>query len=112
MIVLAFLYVNAVMFNFLWLFGKSPTAHDIMHPENPEASIIYTADGKVMGKFFDENRQSVVYDSINNNFFQALVSTEDERFFSHNGIDFKGLVAAAKDATQGHARGASTITQQ
>ena len=57
MIVLAFLYVNAVMFNFLWLFGKSPTAHDIMHPENPEASIIYTADGKVMGKFFDENRQ-------------------------------------------------------
>ena len=112
MIVLAFLYVNAVMFNFLWLFGKSPTAHDIMHPENPEASVIYTADGKMMGKFFDENRQSVAYDSINNNFFQALVSTEDERFFSHHGIDFKGLVSAAKDATQGHARGASTITQQ
>lgn len=110
--VLAFLYVNAVMFNFLWLFGKSPSAHDIMHPENPEASVIYTADGKVMGKFFDENRQSVVYDSINKNFFQALVSTEDERFFSHHGIDFKGLVSAAKDATQGHARGASTITQQ
>lgn len=111
-VVLIILYVCAVMSNFLWLFGKSPTAYDIMHPDTPEASILYTADGKPFGKYFDENRQSVTYNEINNVFFQALISTEDERFFEHNGIDYKGLVAALKDAIQGHARGASTITQQ
>ena len=100
------------MFNFLWLFGKSPSAHDIMHPKNPEASVIYSADGKVIGKFFDENRQSVSYKDINSTFFQALISTEDERFYEHSGIDFKGLIGAAKDAVGGHARGASTISQQ
>mgnify|MGYP001025820576 FL=1 len=112
LIVSLFLYVVAVMFNFLWLFGKSPSAHDIMHPKNPEASVIYSADGKVIGKFFDENRQSVSYKDINSTFFQALISTEDERFYEHRGIDFKGLIGAAKDAVGGHARGASTISQQ
>lgn len=111
-IALIFLYVFLVMINFLWLFGKSPSAHEIMHPENPEASIIYSADGKVLGKFFDENRQSVKYNEITPAFFQALISTEDERFFEHHGVDFRGMVSAAKDAVHGHARGASTISQQ
>ncbi len=111
-ICLVLFYVFAVMVNLFWLFGKSPTADEIMHPQNPEASVIYSADGVEMGKFFDENRQSVPYDSINPAFFQALVATEDERFFEHHGIDFPGLLAAAKDAVRGRARGASTITQQ
>lgn len=109
---LVIFYVFAVMVNLFWLFGKSPTPGEIMHPENPEASVIYSADGKVLGKFFDENRQSVSFDEINNVFFQALISTEDERFYEHNGIDFSGMVAAGKDALQGRARGASTISQQ
>lgn len=109
---LALFFAFAVMVNLFWLFGKSPSAYDIMHPRNPEASVIYTADGKVMGKFFDENRQSVPYDSIHPAFFQALVATEDERFYEHGGIDFQGLLSAAKDAVGGNARGASTITQQ
>ena len=65
-----------------------------------------------MGKFFSENRSPVPYDSINPVFFQALISTEDERFYRHHGIDFQGIFAALKDAMQGKARGASTITQQ
>ncbi len=105
-------YVFAVMCNLFWLFGKSPSNDEIMHPRTAEASVIYSADGKVLGKFFDENRQSVDYDSINNVFFQALISTEDERFYHHKGIDFQGLVAAAKDAVHGRARGASTLSQQ
>lgn len=105
-------YVFAVMVNLFWLFGKSPSAYEIMHPQNPEASVIYSADGVELGKFFDENRQSVPYDSISPAFFQALVSTEDERFFDHHGIDFPGLLAAMKDAVRGRARGASTISQQ
>lgn len=111
-VVLCILLMVAVMCNLFWLFGKSPTPSEIMNPENPEASVILSSDGKVLGKFFDENRQSVPHDSISPAFFQALIATEDERFYSHHGIDFKGLASAAKDATQGRARGASTLTQQ
>lgn len=105
-------YAFAVTFNLFWLFGKSPSIHDIIHPQTAAASEIYSADGKLLGKFFNENRSPVPYDSINPVFFQALVSTEDERFYEHHGIDYQGMFAAVKDATRGHARGASTITQQ
>lgn len=105
-------YAFAVTNNFLWLFGKSPSLDEIINPKNPAASEIYSADGKLMGKFFNENRSPVPYDSINTVFFEALVSTEDERFFQHHGIDYQGIAAAVKDASQGRARGASTITQQ
>ena len=106
------LYCVAVMTNFLWLFGKSPSLSDIMHPKTVAASEIYSADGKLMGRFFNENRQPVPYDSISPLFIKALVSTEDERFYQHHGIDVQGIFAALKDATQGRARGASTISQQ
>lgn len=112
LIFLLVFYVFSVKVNLFWLFGKSPSAYDIMHPENPEASEIFTADGQLIGKFFDENRVSVPYDSINPVFFDALISTEDERFYEHFGIDVQGIFAAMKDALSGNARGASTISQQ
>lgn len=105
-------YCFAVYFNLFWLFGKSPSIEDIINPKTAAASEIYSADGKLLGKYFNENRSPVPYDSISPAFFEALVSTEDERFFQHHGIDYRGMFAAAKDATHGHARGASTITQQ
>ncbi|MBO7610406.1 MAG: penicillin-binding protein [Muribaculaceae bacterium] len=112
-IVLFILYLIAVDINFLWLFGKSPSTHRIMNPETAEASYIYSADGKELGKYFDENRTPVPYDSINPEFFTVLIDTEDERYYSHRGIDFGGLVAAVKDMIlYGRPRGASTITQQ
>jgi len=112
-LVLFLLYLVAVDVNFLWLFGKSPSTHSIMHPRNPEASYLYSADGQTIGKYYDENRTPVPYDSINPQFFQVLIDTEDERFYSHHGIDFGGLFAAAKDMVlHGRPRGASTITQQ
>lgn len=86
--------------------------HSIMHPQNSEASLLYSEDGVLIGKYFNENRTPVTYDEINPVFFNALISTEDERFYSHHGIDFQGLFAAAKDMMHGRARGASTITQQ
>lgn len=66
----------------------------------------------VLGKYFSENRSPVPYDSISPVFFQALIATEDERFYQHHGIDYQGLFAAVKDAMRGKARGASTISQQ
>lgn len=106
------IYFAAVNFNFLWLFGKSPTIHSIMHPETSEASELYSEDGQLIGKYFNENRTPVRYDEIAPVFFNALIDTEDERFYHHHGIDFKGIFAAVKDMARGHARGASTITQQ
>lgn len=113
LIVSFILYLGMVDINFLWLFGKSPGFYTIMDPETNEASEIYSADGVLIGKFFNENRTPVEYEDVNPTFFKALIDTEDERFYSHHGIDYPGLVGAAKDALLNHdARGASTITQQ
>ena len=113
-IVAFILYLGAVDINFLWLFGKSPGYFSgILNPQTSEASEIYSADGKLIGKYFNENRTPVKYDEVNPDFFKALVDTEDERFYKHFGIDPIGLFGAAKDALLHHdARGASTITQQ
>lgn len=111
-VVFVILYFTAVNLNFLWLFGKSPTIRSIMHPETSEASELYSEDSVLIGKYFNENRTPVEYEEINPVFFKALIDTEDERFYSHHGIDFQGLFAAFKDILKGHARGASTLTQQ
>src|SRR5574344_830144 len=106
------IYVFAVYFNLFWLFGKSPSIHNIMHPKNSEASEIYTEDSVLIGKYFNENRSPIKYEDVNPMFYKTLIDTEDERFYQHHGVDFKGLFAAAKDMLHGNARGASTITQQ
>lgn len=107
-------YLGAVDINFLWLFGKSPGFFSgIMNPHTSEASELYDAQGKLIGKYFNENRTPVKYEEVNPAFFQALISTEDERFYKHIGVDPIGVFAAAKDAFLHHeGRGASTITQQ
>jgi len=110
---LSILWFGMVHVNFLWLFGKSPSIDDIMNPETSQASEIYSADGVMIGKYFNENRTPVNYEDVNPVFWDALIDTEDERFYQHFGIDFQGLFAAAKDMiVNNDARGASTITQQ
>lgn len=106
------LLLVAVDVNFLWLFGKSPGFNQIQHPVTQEASEILTCDSVVMGRFYNENRTPVTYDELSPILIRTLISTEDERFYKHRGVDFPGLFAALKDMTAGHARGASTITQQ
>lgn len=112
-VVAMLLYLLAVDMNFLWLFGSSPNMARIMNPETYEASYLYSADNVQLGKYFDENRTPVPYDSINPVFFEVLIDTEDERYYSHHGIDWRGVGAAIKDMVlYGRPRGASTITQQ
>ena len=112
-VVMFVLYLLAVNFNFLWLFGKSPSMQTIKDKRPAQASEIYSADGQQIGKFFSENRTPVNYEDVNPVFWQALVDTEDERFYSHHGIDFTAFGAALKDyLLHNDARGASTITQQ
>ena len=111
-LVLFFIYLIMVDINFLWLFGKSPSLSSISNPNQSVASVIYSADGKPLGKYFRENRTPVEFDEISPILIKTLIATEDERFYEHFGVDLKGVFAAVKDMTQGRARGASTITQQ
>ena len=113
-VIVAFiLYLGAVDINFLGLFGKSPSMSTIINTRPAQASEIYSADSVMIGKYFSENRTPVTYDDVNPIFWNALIDTEDERFYHHFGIDFQAFGAALKDYVVHHdARGASTITQQ
>lgn len=112
LLILFFLYLGAVDVNFLGLFGVSPTMSVIQNPITNEASYIYSADSVLVGKFFNENRSPVKFEEISPYVIDALISTEDERFYQHHGIDYQGLFSAFKDIMNGNPRGASTITQQ
>lgn len=106
------LFVFSVTVNLFGLFGDSPSTDEIMFPRQPQASEVYSSDGELIGKFFQENRSNVPYDSISPHFINALIATEDARFYKHWGVDFYGMFSAFKDILSGHPRGASTITQQ
>ncbi len=113
LIVLFILYLGAVDINLLWLFGRSPGWAEISEHKTSQASELYSADGVMLGKYFNENRTPVKFEEVNPVFWKALIDTEDERFYDHWGIDPMGLLGAAKDAITGRGgRGASTITQQ
>ena len=113
LITLFILYLGAVDINLFWLFGKSPGWAEISEHKTSQASELYSADGVMLGKYFNENRTPVKYEDVTPVFWKALIDTEDERFYDHWGIDPLGLLGAAKDAATGRGgRGASTITQQ
>lgn len=106
------LFFCAVELNFLWLFGYSPTIVDIKTPNMNLVSELYTADGKLIGTYYKENRKPVEYDSISPAVIDALVATEDVRFYKHSGVDFRSLISSMVSTASGDRRGASTITQQ
>jgi len=92
------------------LFGKMPSIKELENPEADLASEIISSDGLLMGKYYSENRSEVKYSEISPNIINALIATEDERFYDHSGIDAQALARVAFTAgTQG---GGSTITQQ
>ena len=92
------------------LFGKMPSVQELENPEADLASEIISADGMLMGKYYSENRSEVKYSEISPNAVNALIATEDERFYDHSGIDAQALARVVFTAgTQG---GGSTITQQ
>lgn len=106
------IFFCALQLNFLWLFGYSPSFKDIKAPTLRVGSELYTADGKLIGRYFKENRTPVNYNEIAPSVIKALVATEDARFYSHMGIDFRSLLSSGISTATGDKRGASTITQQ
>jgi penicillin-binding protein 1A len=94
------------------VFGKMPSLAELENPSIIEASEVVAFDGTLMGKFYKEkgNRSIVEYRDISKHVVNALVATEDERFYGHSGIDAKSVIRAI--ALFGKEGGGSTITQQ
>lgn len=92
------------------IFGAMPSFDELENPSSSVATEIISADGKTLGKFYLENRVPVKYEELPKHLVDALISTEDERFYSHSGIDARGTLRAVFSA--GSSGGASTISQQ
>ncbi len=94
----------------LGVFGSLPTFEELENPENNLATEVISVDGVTLGKYYRENRTPVSFHELPKNLIDALVATEDERFYEHSGIDLRGTARAAFKLGKGG--GASTITQQ
>ena len=92
------------------VFGKLPSVNVLENPKSNLASEVYSADQILLGKYFKENRTNVSFNEISPNVINALISTEDERYLEHSGIDLRSLFRAV--IYMGSKGGASTITQQ
>ncbi|HEU5479483.1 MAG TPA: biosynthetic peptidoglycan transglycosylase, partial [Candidatus Tumulicola sp.] len=91
--------------------GTTGDAWQIVQPE--QSSLVFARDGtSLIGEIGREIRTSVSIRSLPKYVGEAFISVEDQRFYQHDGVDVVGVAAALKDALRGHARGASTITQQ
>ncbi len=92
------------------VFGAMPTFDELENPSSNVATEIISSDGKTIGKFYLENRVPAKYEDLPPHLVQALIATEDERFYGHSGIDARGTLRAVTSV--GSSGGASTITQQ
>ena len=95
----------------LGFYGPMPDLQQLENPRTNLASQIISSDGEILGKYyFDENRTPIGFNEIPTNMVEALIATEDERFYDHSGIDWLGTLRAF--AFLGRRGGASTISQQ
>ncbi|PSQ80386.1 MAG: penicillin-binding protein, partial [Bacteroidetes bacterium QS_1_63_11] len=98
---------------YIWTLADDiPTTERLEDPDMQLATIAYTADGEELARYARQNRSSVPYDSIATPVKQALIATEDQRFYEHWGVDPRAIIAAVADMLTGGFRGASTISQQ
>jgi penicillin-binding protein 1A len=104
------LFIVAVNYNFLWLFGGMPSLYELENPKSQMASLIISEDGQEIGKYFRENRNPLEFEQLPENIVNTLVSTEDARFTSHSGIDIRSMFRVV--FSLGTAGGGSTISQQ
>ncbi len=113
------IYLCAVAFVFILFgvisiggFGAMPSLEELENPQSNLASEIFSADQKVIGKYFIENRSNIHYDELSPYLVNALIATEDIRFEDHSGVDFKAMGRVILGLFTGGKGGGSTITQQ
>lgn len=107
-------YFFSVKVNLFNLYGGLPGLRELENPDPDLASLVYSADHELLGKYFSYNRNPVDFHDLSPNLVDALVATEDRRYYSHSGIDLKGLVRAFVNyfVLRRNREGGSTITQQ
>ena len=95
-------------------FGEMPTFEELENPETNLATEIISADGKILGTYYIENRSNISYDDISPDLINALIAIEDVRFYEHSGIDKRALFRVAVGVFTGDSDkgGGSTLTQQ
>ena len=111
LLIFAYLFINVLNGNY----GRLPERAELARIENAEASSVISEDGVVLGKYYAENRVSVPLEEISPYVGEALIATEDARFFEHGGIDLRALVRVAlRTVLMGDRSGGggSTISQQ
>ena len=114
-IVVAVFTIFCLIYN--GIIGYMPPVEELKNPTDRYATVLYTADGMEMGRYYQSmaNRVYVDFDELSPHLTNALIATEDERFLSHSGIDFRALLRAVVKRGllgQKNAGGGSTITQQ
>ena len=92
------------------LWGQLPSFEELENPRSNLASEVYSADQKILGTYFVQNRSNIRYEDLSPYLVDALVSTEDERYYWHSGVDLYGLARAI--ILMGKRGGGSTVTQQ
>ncbi|OSZ78385.1 hypothetical protein CAP35_09025 [Chitinophagaceae bacterium IBVUCB1] len=111
-------WIGVVAFNLLIIFinlgwlGYMPSMKELENPSSALSSDVYAADGTLIGRYYVQDRSTSKYREISPNVFNALLATEDARFYDHSGIDPVATVAIPFYVLTGKKRGSSTITQQ
>ncbi len=94
------------------LFQGLPSIEELENPETAIASTVMSRDGAILDRYFIENRTYVPIDEISPNIVNALIATEDHRFFTHWGLDIERIISLPYYWIQGQIQGGSTISQQ
>ena len=114
---MAVLLFSIIFFTLLFFgaFGKMPSKDELASIQNEEASLVYSKDGNLIGKYFAENRTNISWAKVPDYLAKALIATEDKRYYTHEGYDvysylrvfFKTILMGDKSGG-----GGSTLTQQ
>ena len=104
-------FIGIFIYTALGYLGEMPAFEQLENPKTNLATQIISSDGVVLGKFYyNDNRTPITYEELPKNIVQALIATEDERYYDHSGIDWYATLRAIYFL--GERGGASTITQQ
>lgn len=114
LILLLPLLVGSLLLLSLQIYRSTPTYDELQSIEQVEASRILSSDGELIGSWFHQNRSRIPLRQISPDFVEALLATEDIRYYEHNGIDYRSLLRVAVKTVllQQDAGGGSTVTQQ
>ncbi len=116
LVIIPFLFI----FLLVWMvamewFGKLPSTNELLNPQTNLATEIISSDGKILGKYFAENRVNVKYKELSPFLVNGLIATEDARFYEHSGVDLRGLFRVLFRTVLGgneSSGGGSTLSQQ